>query len=720
MWGGLGCNDGRGDDRALLADATIDSVDAGPDSTGADANERPADTTSADVSDVPVTDGSEVIEPDPPRRGGQACTTDEDCGNYLYCEDRYGDPFCAPARDSDGVNCRDDSDCIFEGSDELFCCTTTSFRGRECVPATTQGSGLGCGDNRGTQGADCSEHGHSDCRNDSHFCIFEDSDYSFCAQACGPTFGTCGEGSYCFYLAGPWGFCMPEGGTLEPGDNCIDDPFACEEQAMCINGGASDDPDAWCATLCSEEEDCPVVETCNAFGLCEPQGALRAGESCLDDRFACGRGLACVFEGTRAAECSRLCEEDYECPLDSYCFDLPRRDDGVCRERGSLLSGDFCGDDPGACPGLCTGGYLSFDPGGYCLEQCESEDECHTGSRCAEVSDLGTYCLPDGTATQGESCLFDAFDCAADHFCVDFGSADAFCAAQCRTSEDCAEGTWCTAGVGSDRELGICYPAGDTPAGDSCEIGEYSCAEGSYCAIEASPRCFTPCTAPPHACPDGHECLEENRAGERWCYPSGSVGYGESCAADPYACAHPGFCSDYGSHDARCTHACLVDEDCAGDDWCLRTVYGGFCRPGGGDLTQGESCEGDIYGCEPELLCILGGEAGSFCAVECTGFADSCADGEACRFLGYSMNFCVEHGDVPHGGSCVDDRFACDDESWCVNAGSDSAVCVSTCSDDATVCPDGTRCQYLAGGFGVCIGAGLSPSDPLNPGGDPL
>jgi hypothetical protein len=163
-----------------------------------------------------------------------------------------------------------------------------------------------------------------------------------------------------------------------------------------------------------------------------------------------------------------------------------------------------------------------------------------------------------------------------------------------------------------------------------------------------------------------------------------------------------------------------VDDECPDDDWCLRTVYGGFCRPGGGDLGQGDSCEDDLYACERDLLCILGGAQGSFCALECTGFADTCAEGEACRFLGYSMNFCVGYGDVGHGGSCAEDRFACDDDSWCVNAGEDTAVCVSTCSDDATVCPEGTRCQYLAGGFGVCIGAGLSPSDPLNPGGNPL
>ena len=708
---------GVGESDSAATDASSPPADAEPDS-GSPSDDVP--TEIGPGQDAAPTDAVEDTGPPPPREGGGECETDDDCGSYLYCEDRFGDPFCAPAPDGEGFNCRTDDDCVFEGTDALFCCTTVAFRGRECVPAADQGEGAACGDNRGVQGEDCSEHGHSDCRNDTHICMFEDSDYSFCAEICGPTFGSCDAGSYCFYLAGPWGFCMPEGGTLEPGENCIDDPFACREQALCINGGDSDDPYGWCAELCSEESGCPVEETCNAFGLCEPQGTLRAGESCLDDRFSCGVGLICAFAGTRAAECSRLCESDIECPLDSYCFDLPGRDDGICRERGEVTSGQFCGDDPGACPGLCTGGYLSFDPGGYCLEQCTGADECPEGSRCDDVGDYGTYCLPNGTAEQGESCVLDPFACAAEHFCVDYGSTTAFCAAECATDAECAPGTWCTAGVGSDNETGICYPGGSLDAGDECEIGGYECEEGSYCAIETSPRCFTPCTDPPHSCPADHECLEENRAGERWCYPSGTAGYGESCADDRYSCASPGFCGDYGSEEARCTQSCLVDDECPGDDWCLRTVYGGFCRPGGGDLSQGESCEGDLYSCERDLLCILGGAQGSFCAQDCTGFAETCGEGEACRFLGYSMNFCVESGEVAHGGSCAEDRFACDEHSWCVNAGMETAVCVSTCSEDSTVCPDGTRCQYLAGGFGVCIGAGLSPADPLNPGGNPL
>lgn len=704
-------------------DATVDTgeLDSGTDTLRDVARE---DATS-DVIVTPDTPTPDTLVPDteprPPREGGGECDDDEDCGAFLYCEEDFGEGFCAPAADGDGFSCVDDSDCIFANSDELFCCSTVSFGGRICIPASEESEGEAtCGDNLGRQGDDCSVHGHGDCRNDTHLCAFEDSDYSFCAEICGPTFGDCGAGSYCFYLNGPWGFCMPDGGELDPGENCVDDPFMCREQSLCVNGGNSDDPYGWCAEVCNEELGCPVEETCNAFGICEPQGELRAGDACLDDRFACGVGLICAFAGTRAAECSRVCEEDYECPTDSYCFDLPRREEGICRERGSLTSGDFCGDDPGACPGICTGGYLSFDPGGYCLEQCDDSSGCGEDSRCDDVLDLGTYCVPNGTAEQGESCVLDPFECAADHFCVDYGSATAFCGAECETNEDCDNGTWCTAGVGSDSDSGVCYPGGDLEAGTECDIGGYECEIGSYCAIESDPRCYTPCTQPPHECPAGHECLEPNRNDERWCYPSGDAGYGESCADDRYACANPGFCADAGSSDARCTTSCLIDDECPGDDWCLRTVYGGFCRPGGGELGQGESCEDQLYSCEEDLLCILGGEQGSFCALDCTGFAERCAEGEACRFLGFSMNFCVETGTISHGGSCAVDRFACDEESWCVNAGTENAVCVRTCSEDATVCPDGTRCQYLSGGFGVCIGAGLSPSDPLNPGGNPL
>ena len=233
-------------------------------------------------------------------------------------------------------------------------------------------------------------------------------------------------------------------------------------------------------------------------------------------------------------------------------------------------------------------------------------------------------------------------------------------------------------------------------------------------------RCFSRCTEPPHACPPEHTCLEENDAGERWCYPSGDRGYGEACDDDPYACAYPHFCGDAWSDQARCTVDCEYDEDCVGPDWCFRSLYGGWCRPGGGSIARGESCEDDIYACSEDMFCILGGERASFCAMDCTGFADRCEEDETCRFLGWGLNFCVRRGVARHGDSCAHDQFACDEETWCVNAGTEDAVCVRTCSSDSSVCPEGTRCQYLSGGFGVCVGAGLSPSDPLNPGGDPL
>ncbi len=722
----VGPRDGAGFDSAVESGA--DGVDAsGGATTGSDASTddvgggRDDATTGDDAStggdDTTTTDGAARDTTRPPRPGGGPCEEDDDCGTFQYCEIRFGDGYCHPGLGSDGSACTTNEGCNFADSDDLFCCTNIGYEQRLCMRMEDADETTTCGPGTGRQGDSCVEGGHTDCDNDGFFCIFEGSDYAFCAEFCGPSIGTCDPGTYCLSPNGPWGVCFPPPGDIEEGDRCMDDPFGCDEDLLCLTGGEADEPYAWCAELCRRERDCSQGETCNPFGICEPQGEADFGDPCVEDRFECDEGLACAFAGTRAAECTDVCEEEEDCGDGFFCF-IYDGHNGVCRGRGDLENGEFCGDDPSACGGICTGGYFRFDPGGYCLERCATDEDCGESGYCEEFEDIGGYCLPDGEAGHLEECIFDAFVCARGHVCVDFGNVNAFCAARCDTTDDCPAGSWCTA-IDED-DFGICYPGGGVEAGAPCEIGAYDCANHSVCAGDIETRCFALCNDDPEGCPEGHRCLEENEGGLRWCFPNGDTAYGESCVDDVYGCAEPYFCGDAWSDQARCTAQCMVDDDCPGADWCFRSRAGGWCRPGGGTLESGESCEGDIHACAEGLFCILGGANGAFCAADCTGFAAECAPTEVCRFVGWGLNFCVQNGDRVHGESCVDNQFACDADHWCVNAATDDAVCIRTCSFDRSACPDGTRCQYLAGGFGVCISAGLSPSDPLNPGGVPL
>jgi len=691
-------------------DATGDAgTDGNPtlDVGGPDADEDGGATDGGGGSDGGETDGGGSGGPLP---GGSDCADDADCPFGTFCDTRYGQPFyCAPAPGPDGNACDTDADCDLEDSDDVFCCTAVG-QGRTCTRAGSPSEGATCGDRSGEQGDSCVDGGQSDCADDA-YCVFAARDFAYCGDFCVPSADGCPDGSYCYSTAPGFGICLETGDT-EDYASCADDPTSCGEGRFCVEG-VTDDPLAYCTAGCEIDADCDEGDACTDFGACEPAGDLEVGASCAEDRFACAEGLICLNYGTRVAACTEVCERDRDCTEDTFCnFFEPGR--GVCQRRGDRPNGAFCGDDPSACEGVCSGAYDRYEAGAFCIDECEGDRDCPDNGRCVDFPGGRAYCQPDGELTQGGDCGGDAFDCATNHVCLNYGTSFAFCSQYCTDSSDCPADTWCS---GNDGAQGVCLPDGDIAPGESCSTAEFECAPGSFCAGEPDPLCFVRCDEAGTECPSGQVCRDFGEAS--WCYPEGDRGYGEGCSDDIWSCSEGLFCADAASGSGRCSRGCRADDECEGDDWCFVSRDGGYCRPAG-DVERGDACADDVYACEAGLACLFGGTAGAFCSAECTGFADSCEGDEACRFVGYGRTFCVPSGDGGHGDSCADDRFACSDDAWCVNAGTDEAVCVQTCSFDPDACPDGTSCRFLASGLGVCLRAGLSPEDPLNPGGAPF
>ncbi len=674
---------------------------------GTDAVDPDASTDGGGPDGIDPDDVVEDTGPIGPRPGGDDCETDSDCPRGTYCEFNFGPPYCAPVPGPDGVACRSDDDCELTDSDGVFCCSET-FGFAQCTPAP----GGACGDGGGGQATSCADGGQSDCADDE-LCLFNGEEYAYCSESCDPDRDGCPEGSYCFDAGDGFGLCV-EFGEAEELSPCGADPTGCDEGLFCIEVDAERPELSFCGRGCESDDECDEGTSCTAFGLCQPNGGREAGESCTEDRFDCAEGLFCYGAGSRIAFCTDVCRRDRDCENDLICqvFD-EESGNGVCVPEGDREVGEPCGDDPFACEdGFCSGGYDTWEPGAWCVATCDRDSDCPDGTVCTDSGGTGV-CFPDGEGLQGADCALDPLACAEGHLCIGYGGTNAFCSELCETGADCAAGTWCTAV--DPEEGGFCIPAGDIPAGSACELDTYTCAPGSYCG-DTDGLCIADCTLDASVCGEDELCVTfDEEGGRSYCYPFGELGYGEACGDDVRGCAEDLYCIGRGYDVARCTALCDDDAECRDGDTC----NGGVCVPAG-DSGPGASCVGDPFACAEDLACLFGGAPGSFCASECTGFASACGPDDACRFIGYGRNFCVPTGDAGHGDSCAENQFACDAESWCVSAGTEDAVCVQTCSFDPESCPDGTTCRFVTGGLGVCLSAGLSPEDPLNPGGTPL
>jgi hypothetical protein len=653
----------------------------------------------------------------PPVPGGGDCQSNLDCPRGLVCLTDIGRPFCGPAPDASGSNCSTEADCAFEDSADRFCCAGY-FGTRRCTRAGDPADGARCGAGEGVQGESCTVGGQSDCDASGASCLFEGTDYAYCAELCvGPIFG-CPTGSWCFRFApgdpNGLGLCVEQGDTPAL-DSCVDDPTSCERGTFCVLAD-QDDPLAFCAAACGDDRPCPSGQACNFFGICEPAGPRGVGENCSDDRFACAAGLFCANAGTRIAQCIAPCDGPRDCPSGTRCLETAPGQ-SFCVREGDRRQGDSCADDPLSCAGICNAGYERYEVGALCVDSCRTNAECGPGLWCQDFGpEIGRYCQGDGEGGQGADCSLDFFACRRDHFCFGYGTSNAVCIRRCSADSDCGADSWCVpAAEGEDR---FCLPRGNTPAGGDCRLNNLTCEEGSICGGTVRPRCFAYCDRE-DGCTGGERCIALEDGPPGFCFPFGDRIYGDACGDEPYACAFPTFCAEPGVAQARCTIACTRDAECPDTDWCYRgTDDSNFCRPAGAVGPLG-SCEGDLYACQAGLTCLRGAGPGALCTRECTGFPGRCGRQETCAFVGWGRSMCLPAGTATHGASCEGDAGACAPGHWCAGAGLEGAVCVATCSFSRDACPESSTCRFLPSGLGLCLGAGLQAEDPLNPGGRP-
>jgi hypothetical protein len=125
------------------------------------------------------------------------------------------------------------------------------------------------------------------------------------------------------------------------------------------------------------------------------------------------------------------CLSTNDCPLDTVC-------DRTCVADGCTSAADC--PSAHACPIAGPAGA-----GRHCGATCSGDPDCRAEERCKGFPS-GRSCARSGSLSAGSACASFA-DCAAESACLDWPGG--YCAeAGCTDNADCANGTWCVAGLG--------------------------------------------------------------------------------------------------------------------------------------------------------------------------------------------------------------------------------------------------------------------------------
>lgn len=254
---------------------------------------------------------------------------------------------------------------------------------------------------------------------------------------------------------------------------------------------------------------------------------------------------------------------------------LPGGDGGAGGGAGGSTGGDGGGPgDPCAdvrCPegAACdpaTGRCLPIGGGGVHTGPCETAEDCPPGDEC--VSEEAT----DGRVPGG-FCLFNCRsdnDCGDGQRCLASGQTN-ICFAVCNGAGDCRDGWVCVdPGDGSGD---ICQPdcrVGGCGAGEVCnaetglcDVGcPYACAAGESCEGGHCVRLNGSCATDYHCPVDTHQCFEGS------CVPV----QGTDCFEDPATCGASQLCFENGPAQSLCLFGCGVDEDCPFNEVCYPDI----------------------------------------------------------------------------------------------------------------------------------------------------
>jgi hypothetical protein len=381
--------------------------------------------------------------------GPRACQSNEECGDYQYCDVDIGlclcsddrgcgsGEFCNPVSRCQAISgCLSNEDCQQSSNDfceNSFCdvnsgrCVSNCF----CDPETddsccTLDSQCGfsniCLDGRCRPG--CRTHnGNGDCRL-GEGCVAEPGQaLGLCAAGTCTANNLCNFGEICdlidgactFDTRGPYCFACSGGIASEdcgePANYCLTD---------------STDPTGqseFCGVDCSQGQPCPFGYGCNDVIIIPPSAPF------------CTVPEYCVLpEGGGTGACSEnpgiACTEDEDCPEGPPGGTCPRAAEGNCLvdQTQSCSEDTDCCDDADACPEgscvkqLCVGG--EGDAFGYCTctrdldcprDECRDADltdpdnpiqgHCHlSGHRCYEDIDCDVIACVDGGCRIGANC----------------------------------------------------------------------------------------------------------------------------------------------------------------------------------------------------------------------------------------------------------------------------------------------------------------------------
>ncbi|XP_065910280.1 protein kinase C-binding protein NELL1-like isoform X2 [Dysidea avara] len=207
-------------------------------------------------------------------------------------------------------------------------------------------------------------------------------------------------------------------------------------------------------TLCDMQTDCPEHAECMEDGgdyTCKcKKGFIEGGGYCTDldecsnghiDKYGhycpsdarcvntlggfvcqCPKGFKFVDQGDFSSTCENIneCEDDFLCPNNLVCKDLPGSYECTC-DSGNIRVGDRCiphCDPPCHSAGTCVANNTCMCPGGLTGKYCESDiNECDGSHGCSEHATCinfhgGYFCrCKDGYHGNGRTCT-DINECA--------------------------------------------------------------------------------------------------------------------------------------------------------------------------------------------------------------------------------------------------------------------------------------------------------------------
>ncbi|MBT9556580.1 MAG: hypothetical protein IV100_11160 [Myxococcales bacterium] len=550
---------------------------------------------------------------------------------------------------------------------------------------------------------------------------------------CDGSFGGCADGA-CWF-----GFCLE---NFVWGKHCFSDQD-CDNLGWICDGAVAS------PGQCTDGALPPTVGVCKPSGpggMCtaftpgllgecdDVVGWMWIGNACTEVKGCeCGDYCDMVFGSENECEqaCSPpiCCKEDTDCTAGLVCHlghCAPSPGPGQCFKDEDCADGEICAEASTCTCGskYCDFTWLPFDsadepvkpipcPGGDCPGQessvyhgacvpppvcCDPEEAPCDGDQVCVVAGFGTpRCHP---IPEPSSC-WTASDCGPGEYCSGAQPCDCEsyeCAPKtgaclpmlegcCVTTDDCVEGTVCTAKLASEpggadlgAEVGVCVP----PPGPGKCYGDVHCGEGEQCNYWPGFACGNPidvgppypgectskdglCCGTDSQCSDGYACTLTYPISGSICKPAPEPGQcwgAGDCEEDEY-CAGAVVCGQCGPCTAESTVGqcadpdgvcCTSDSDCEPGAWCTAVPLQKEWAPDGATLGQCVSPPKDIGSCFRNEHCGPDQVCNGFGGLPC-GMLAVTDFGSPTYYPGYcnvADGFCCsEETDCPDGYHCA-------------------------------------------------------------------